>query len=449
MKLSDQLEQKKAAAVKQMRSILDTAKAGEGRSLSDDENSKLTDLRTQIEGYETQIQNERFLEEQEREAATAEAERREKQRKIDKAAKPSGEQRDRKKVISEYRFINAIRAQLPHGKLEGLTKEMHEEAVNEARQSGTNVSGIAVPSFFLDATEKRDLVVGTATAGGNTVATDLDGFIGPLRPRLRVRELGATVLSNLVGNLDIPRQNATTSATWEGETDANAESEPTFNKVSLTPKRLGAFTEVGKQLIAQSSLGIEQLVRNDLQVAIQTALDLAAINGSGSAPEPRGILNTSGIGDVAIGTNGGAPTRDHLVSLVKEIMIDNADMGDLAFLSNPDVMAKLMTTKVDAGSGQFVMPEGGSSLIGYRAAFSTQVPNALDKGSETGTLSAIIFGYWRDLLIGQWAGVDLVVDPYTKSKNAVVSLVVNSWWDVAVRHAESFAAIKDADPAIA
>jgi len=423
--------------------------ASENRAYTDEERTAMSQMRAEIEDLEQRIKDQEFIEKREADQAAAEAERREKQRRQDAAATGGGEQRDRRKIISEYRFIDAIRAQLPHGKLEGLTKEMHEEAVAEARAAGANVDGIAVPSFFVELPERRDLVVGTAATAGDTVATDLTGFIGPLRPRLRVRELGATLLTNLTSNIEIPRQTGVTSATWEGEIDANAESDPTFDKVAMSPKRLGAFTEIGKQLIAQSSLGIEQLVRNDLQVAIQTALDLAAINGSGSAPEPRGILNTVGIGSVAIDTNGGAPTRDHLVKLVKEIMVDNADMGDLAFLTNPEVMAKLMTTKVDAGSGQFVMAEGGSSLIGYRAAFSTQVPNDLDKGTSTGTLSAIIFGYWRDLMIGQWAGVDLVVDPYTKAKNAVINLVINSWWDLAVRHPESFAAIKDADPAIA
>ena len=59
--------------------------------------------------------------------------------------------------------------------------------------------------------------------------------------------LGATMLTGLVGNLDLPRGNADASATWEGENDANAETSPTFDKISLSPNRLGAFTDISKQ----------------------------------------------------------------------------------------------------------------------------------------------------------------------------------------------------------
>ena len=67
-----------------------------------------------------------------------------------------------------------------------------------------------------------------------------------------------------------------------------------------------------------------------------------------------------------------------------------------------------------------------------------------DLSKTTTGLSAVIFGNFDDLMIGQWGGLDIVVDPYSGAKKAQVSVIINSWWDVAVRHAQSFAAIKDA-----
>lgn len=433
--LSVELKQERADKIKELRSI---QKGAEGRKLTEEERKKVEATMARANELKTEIAAAELVEEEEQRTAEEEAKKRSKKDK-----KPGGEKREKREIISDYRFLNAIRSMLPNGpKLEGLEKEMHEEALQEAKRSGTALEGVGVPSFFVDF-EKRDLVVGTDAAGGYTVPTILDGFIGPLRPMLKVRELGATVLTGLNGNLDIPKQTGVTSATWEGEQDENAESDPTFGKVSMTPKRLGALTEVGKQLLFQSSLAVEQLVRNDLSIAVQTALDSAAINGSGTAPIPEGILNTTGIGSVAIGTNGGAPLRSHLIDLWKEIAVDNADQGALAFLTTPGVKAKLMNTLLDSGSGRFVWEEN-SSLVGYRAETSTQVPSNLTKGTGT-NLHAIIFGYWRDLMIGQWNGIDMVIDPYTKATTATVRLVINSWWDLAVRHAESFAAIVDAD----
>ena len=255
--------------------------------------------------------------------------------------------------------------------------------------------------------------------------------------------LGATVLTGLMGNVDFPRNDADATAVWEGENDANAETSPTFDRIQFSPKRLGAFTDISKQLMVQSSLDVEAFVRRRLSFAIAKALDSAAINGSGTAPEPRGILNTSGIGSVVGGTNGAVPDWADIVDLETEVAIDDADLGRLAYLTTPGIRGKLKKTLVDSGSGIFIWGTNSTEINGYRAAVSTQIPSTLTKGSAS-NCHAIIFGNWEELLIGQWAGVDIVVDPYSGAKNALVTLVVNSWWDVAVRHPASFAAMKDA-----
>lgn len=446
MKQSVELRQERSSVLGKMEAL---NKLADGRNFTEEEKRQWDALDQEAKDLMARIEREERAEEIAQERADAEAKRIENQRRIDRQGK-GGEEAEKAKLAKEYRFTKALRALLPHGKLEGAEKEMHQEAENEARSNGVSITGIGAPSFMVDYShnQKRDLVVGTDSAGGYTVPDQMQGFIAPLRPRVRVLQLGAQLLTGLQGNIPIPRQTGYTAATWEGETDANAESTPTFDQPSMTPHRLGAYTEYSKQLLVQSSLGIENLVRNDLSQAIGLGLDLGAINGSGTDPVIEGILNTTGIGSVAIGTNGGAPTRDHLVKLMNEIAIDDADIDTMAFLTTPGVKSKLMLTKVDAGSGQFVWSEGGSSLIGYRAETSTQVPSNLTKGSGT-NLHAIIFGVWNQLMIGQWAGVDLVLDPYTKSKNAVVTIVVNSWYDTLVRHPESFAAVVDADATIA
>lgn len=441
MKTSDELRQERSSILDKMEALNERAK---DRNFTDDEKAQWSDYEKSVSDLEDRIKREERAEEIASEKAEEIAKARQQQRAKDKPR--GGEEKDKRTIVNEYRFTRAMQALLPNGKLEGLEKEMHEEAEREARQSGQTISGVGAPSFLVKL-QKRDLVVGTDTAGGHTVATELDGFIEPLTPRLKVLDLGAMLLDGLQGNIAVPRQTSISSATWEGETDANAESEPAFDQVTMTPKRLGAFTEMSKQLLVQSTLGVERLVRSDLSRSIAIALDSAAINGSGSAPIPLGILNTSGIGSVAIGTNGGAITRDHLVKLLAEIETDNADISTLSFLSTPGVKAKLMTTKVDAGSGRFVWEEGSGTLLGYRAESSTQVPSNLTKGTGT-NLHAVLFGAWNQLMIGQWSGVDLVLDPYTKAKNAVVNIVINGWYDTAVRHPESFAAIVDADATI-
>lgn len=293
----------------------------------------------------------------------------------------------------------------------------------------------------------RDLVVGTSTAGGHTVATDLlaSSFIDSLENALILTRLGITRLSGLVGNVAIPRKTAGGTAYWVAENSAPTESQQAVDQVTMSPKTLGAFTDFSRKLMLQSSLDVEMFVRNDLALRLALGLDATGISGGGSN-QPNGVLQASGIGAVVGGTNGAAPTWDHMVDLESEVAIDNADIGTLAYATNAKVRGKLKKTKVDAGSGEMVWDRGSldSPINGYPVAISNQVPSNLTKGSASGVCSAIIFGNWADLIMGLWGGLDVLVDPYTGSTAGTVRVVAFQSADFAVRHAESFAAMTDA-----
>lgn len=388
--------------------------------------------KAEYDNLNEQLRNAEQLEAAEKAAADAAFESRQK-------PKESEEQ----KAARSFSFIRAISQISNNRQLDGVEKELYDEATKEAQRCGVSATGeIRLPAFMF---EKRDQTVGTNTEGGHTVPTDLGSLIGVLRPRLALETLGATMLTGLTGNLDLPRQTSATSAAWEGEQTAADETSMAFDKVSLSPKRLAAFIEVSKKLMMQSSLSVESLVRQDLALAIANALESAALNGATGGNNPVGILQTSGIGSVAVGTNGGAPTWAHMISLWKEIAADNADMNTLAYLTTPGIAAQLMQTEKASSTGQFVWSTNNAAgqVNGYRAASSTLVPSGLTKGTST-DCHAILFGDFSSLIIANWAGVDITVDPYTRAKEATLVLTVNSWWDVGVRHPESFAVIKDA-----
>jgi HK97 family phage major capsid protein len=358
----------------------------------------------------------------------------------------TSEHRGDQKADAPQRFslLKAVRDAAEGRSQTGFEAEMQQEAEKEARASGISMSGsVRIPSFVANPEKRTDMVVGTTTVGGHTVQTDLGALIPFLDPRTVVRDAGATYLTGLVGNLDLPRNNAATTATWDTEIAAATETNPTFDKISLTPKRLNALTKISKQLLAQSSVSIENFVRGRLIEANGRALDIAALNGATGGNNPVGVLKTSGIGSVAGGTNGLAPTWANLVALETAIATANADMGKLAYVTTPGIRGKLKTTAKDAGSGLFLMGDT-DQINGYKALVSNLVPSTLTKGSSSGVCHAIIFGNWAELIIGQWAGLDLVVDPYSLADKAEIRLIVNSWWDVAVAHAASFAAMQDA-----
>ena len=92
--------------------------------------------------------------------------------------------------------------------------------------------------------------------------------------------------------------------------------------------------------------------------------------------------------------------------------------------------------------GNFILNDT-NTLLGYRVASTNLVPSDLTKGTSTGVCSAVIFGNFSDLMIGMFGGLDILVDPYTGSSTGATRIAMYQDMDVAVRHAQSFAAIKD------
>lgn len=293
---------------------------------------------------------------------------------------------------------------------------------------------------------QRDLVVGTTTAGGHLVATELlaSSFIDILVATMKVMSMGTTMLTDLQGNIAIPRATAGSTGYWVAENGAPTESQQAFDQVALTPKTCGAFVDYSRRLLLQSSIAVEAFVRMDIARTIALMIDLAAINGSGSSNQPRGIINTSGIGSVAGGTDGLAPTWDHIVGLESAVSAANVGTGALGYLTNSKVRGRLKRTQVFSSTNGQAIWGSDNQLNGTRAEVSNQVPSTLTKGSSSGVCSAILYGNWSDLLIGMWGGLDMMVDPYTGSTAGTKRVVALQDVDVTVRYPVSFAAMLDA-----
>ena len=353
------------------------------------------------------------------------------------------------KEAQRFSFLRALNALANPGDRKAQEAARFERECSDAYAS---VAGRAAQGFYVPLeVQKRDLVVGTASAGGNTVSTDLlaANFIDLLRNRMLVMKMGAQLLSGLTGNIAIPRQTGGATAYWVAESGAPTESQQAFDQVAMTPKTVGAFTDISRKLLLQSSIDVEAFVRRDLATVLALELDRAAIAGSGASNQPTGILSTSGIGDVAGGTNGAAPTWANIVELWSDVAVANADFGQTGILTNAKAIGKLMNTLKSAGVAGYIIENfpdanGFTSAGGLRVGCSNQVPSNLVKGSSGSVCSALIQGNWNDLIIGNWGTLDLMVDPYTGSTSGTVRVVALQDADIAVRHPESFSAMKDA-----
>jgi HK97 family phage major capsid protein len=343
------------------------------------------------------------------------------------------------KDVREFSFVRAINS-LASGK--GLDLAPFEKEVSEAtgQRMRKQSSGFLVPMDVMT----RDLVKNTAADGGYTVATNLlaGSFIELLRNKMMVRQMGATIMGGLVGDVAIPKQTGGASAYWVSEGNAPTESKQAFGQLTMTPKTVGGYTDISRKLMLQSSIDVEAFVRNDLALILALAIDKAAINGKSANGEPTGILNTTGIGSVVGGNNGAAPSWANMVDLETQVAAANADMGSLGYLTNPKVRGKLKVTAKAGTYPTFVWENG--TVNGYRAEATNQVPSDLDKGTSTGVCSAIIFGNFADLVIAEWGALDVLVDPFTGGAAGTTRVRCLQDIDLGIRHAGSFAAMVDA-----
>ena len=335
-----------------------------------------------------------------------------------------------KQEVRNFSLMKAIRAMSNPSdrKAQEAAAFEFEAAAEAAKRDGVDPQGLYIPSDVRRSWDlsKRDL---NTTDDAAVIAEDFRGgdFIDVLRNASSVMQAGATMLTGLQGDIKIPKKTAASAAGWIAtEGGAASESEPTLGQVTMSPKTLGAFTDITRLMMMQSSLDIEALIRNDLSVAIAQAMDLGALAGSGSSGQPTGIKNVSGI-NAPTSFAGVNPTFAEVVAMETAVAEDNALMGNLAYILPAGMYGALKTTAKDAGSGQFVV-EPGNTINGYRSIVSNQV-----------TAGDLYFGNFSDLLIGMYGGLDITVDPYTNSTSGTVRIVALQTMDVAVRHAVSFA----------
>lgn len=335
-----------------------------------------------------------------------------------------------KKEVENYSIVRAINSFIENKRFEGFEAEVSQTAKKQYGRRLTDSDCLTIPTEVLRKNLQRTLDVGTAADGGNLVGTDLRGssFIDILRNASVIAQTGATYLNDLVGNVDIPRQSGAATAYWTTEEGATTASDQQFDQVALSPKTLSALTIYSKMLMAQSSVDIENMVRRDLATVLAVAQDKAAIEGTGAANQPTGIWNQGSVNTVTKSGN----YHNDTVFMEREVDTDNALLGTLSYVTNSKLKAKLKTQEVSSNTARFVYMDG--EVNGYPCHISNQVAATYNTNADSG----IIFGNWIDLIIANWAGLDVVVDPFTLSNTRQVRIVTSMFTDIAVRHPESF-----------
>ena len=334
--------------------------------------------------------------------------------------------------IRRYSIFRGLRAMLPNASArdrEAAAFEL-ECSVSAEQTYGREARGLLIPQEVLSRAFNAGGAANSpsgATSGSNIVATELasGSFIDMLRKRAALLRLAAPMMG-LVGNVDIPKQTGGASSYWVGEGEDVGEGTPVIGQIGLSPKTIGAYTDITRRLMMQSTPDAEVIVRNDLNRALALGIDLAGFYGTGQDNQPKGIAEYSGINAVDFDADG-EPTYAEIVKMESEIAADNADVDGMAYMVNAKMRGHLKTTQKFAGTNGAPVWEDANTVNGY----GTEVTNQIANGD-------IFFGNFGDLIVGMWGGLDVTVDPFSLSKSGGLRIVMFQDVDFVLRRVESF-----------
>ena len=323
----------------------------------------------------------------------------------------------RNTMKKSFSLVKAIRSIANNQQLDEVSAAVIAKGNEEARKAGISVQGqIQLP------TETRATVT-VAAEGEDIVATDLFDILTPLRAKNVLAKAGAKFMGGLVGNVQIPVMGAE-NVGWAGEIADAADGAGTFSNVTLTPKRLTAYIDISKQLIAQDSIDVENAIRQDLINAINGKLE-ETILGSGDG-KAGGLTIVAPIGM----QNGVTPTSVATFADVCDVEAEIEDanvIGECVYVMSNKAKAALRAMAKGTKSTQLVYENG---TVDGTTALNT---------SHLGSGKTYIYGDFSNLAIGSWGGIDLTVDPYTKAAAGQVRIVVNAFFDAAKLRDNAFA----------
>jgi HK97 family phage major capsid protein len=272
--------------------------------------------------------------------------------------------------------------------------------------------------------ESRDIdytVTGTNTTPAGLIATDIWDIVPALRDRMLLAQAGATMLTGLVGNISIPVAKGV-SADWAAENGDAANGGGSFVYRSMTPKRLTTIVEISKQLLIQDNKGVEAMLQNDIVAAVASKLEATLLGGAaGSTTQPAGIFNGAA---AAVDM-----TWDALVDLEGALDSANVLTDNAQYLMHTKLWAKAKKTVKKSGEMAGFLLDANNIMNGYKANRSNSLYADIANSAY-----GVAFGDFQEMVIGQWGNMEITVDPFTKAKEAVVQLVINTYWDSCVRH---------------
>jgi HK97 family phage major capsid protein len=291
--------------------------------------------------------------------------------------------------------------------------------------------------------ERRVLEIATGSAGGFTVPDALGSqLVDALRQESVIFRAGASIVPMDSNKHILPAVDSDPVAGWREENAPIDESDPSFRAITFTARSLAVYCKVSRELLEDSAVGMGEEITRLLAIAMATQVDRVALVGSGIAPEPKGLRTQSGVLEHSMGTDGATPTSyAPFITATKLLMEANAKPATAAVMS-PRTWATFAGL-TETGSGQPL--ERPSAIENLPFVTTNVMPNDEVQG-EASNASAIMLGYYPDLLVGIRTTVEITPLRERFATDGQVGFLAWLRGDIQLRHAASFCKIVGVKP---
>lgn len=298
-------------------------------------------------------------------------------------------------------------------------RSMKKSLVKELRNAIDN----NIKTITVNAETRTMTVTGAGGVHDSVVETEIDGILEPLYANSVLSQLGVRWYTGLPkGDVQIPIMSAG-QVGWASEIATAQATGNTFTTKKLQPKRLTAYVDISKQLIAQDTIGVEAAIRRDIVNALNDKLQATILGTEAKTDEkPAGIFNGVSY-----------DTITDFKSLCNfEAKLDDANInGEKKYLLGNGAKANLRSMIKGTNNTGMVMEN--NTVDGTPALNTSNVA-----GGAAGK-NKLVYGDFNYLAIGSWGDLDITIDQYTQAVNGCIRLVINAFFDAIILRPEAFA----------
>lgn len=282
-----------------------------------------------------------------------------------------------------------------------------------------------IRSAIENGTNKIDMRAYTvADEGTDVVGTDVFDIFAPLRAKNVLTDAGVRVITGIKNNVQVPVFGAT-EAKFANETANASDGSGAITSVKLSPKRVTAKVPVSLELLAQDSVGIENMIREDLQNAVYAAVEDKVFGRQAESTDVyAGLIN--GVANASITD---VSTFSALTNMEATVEAACVDVSKCKYVVSPQGRGKLRAMPKSTKTTELVMQQGEID--------GTEV---MSTGHLNDVSVNVIYGDFSNLVVGAWDNVqiDTVRDTASLS-NGTVNLIVNAYVDVKCARKDAFA----------